>query len=84
MQCSGGDLREILCIIADIAGLGITLAFSAALLLFFWGVAVFMFSAGDSKARSEGKYRIFWGVIIMFILGTVWGLVRILRQTFFG
>lgn len=85
-QSCGGqrDLRQIICTIADIFGYGITLAFSLALMFFFWGAAQFIFSAGDVKAISEGKYKIFWGAVVLFVLSSVWGLVRIIRVTFFG
>lgn len=84
VTCSGGDLRHLMCTAADIAGLMIPIAFVLALIYFFWGVAKFVFSAGDTQAIREGKYILFWGVIVMFILVSVWGIVRVLQTTFFA
>ncbi len=49
---------------------------------FLWGVVVYIRSAADEKARTEGRQRITWGLIALFMILSVWGLVGILLGTF--
>lgn len=54
-----------------------------ALALFIWGGVVFVFSAGDDTKRKEGQKRMIWGIVGLFVIVSVWGLVQ-LFQVFFG
>jgi hypothetical protein len=60
-----------------IAGRAIPLLIGVALLVFVWGVVMFMVS-NDDRARGEGKRRMVWGVIGLFVIVSVWGLVALL------
>ena len=55
----------------------IPLVFTLALFLFFWGVAKYIWSEGAGK--EEGKKIMIWGVIALFVMSSVWGLVRFIR-----
>ena len=54
-----------------------------ALLLFLWGAATVIFQGGSEEAVRDGKQRIFWGLIALFVMLSVWGLVTLLTETFF-
>lgn len=57
--------------------------FAFAFITFIWGVANYFFlSVGDEKKREEGKQFIFWGIIGMVILFSVWGFVNLVLSTF--
>ena len=49
-----------------------------ALLIFFWGLFKFIFrvDSGDEKAVGEGKNLMIWGLIALFIMVSVWGILR--------
>jgi hypothetical protein len=51
-----------------------------AVALFIWGLVLFIFSSGDEKKLDEGKQRMMWGVIALFFIVTIWGLVALLQQ----
>ncbi|MEK7642788.1 MAG: hypothetical protein AAB392_03250 [Patescibacteria group bacterium] len=55
----------------------VPLAFILSILLFFWGVAKYIKSEGDGKA--EGKNIMIWGVVGIFVISSVWGLVVFIR-----
>jgi len=59
----------------------IPLAVSVALLYFIWGIALFIRNAGDSTAREEGKQHMMWGIVGLFVIISVWGLVLFLNAT---
>lgn len=58
----------------------IILLFAIAFLILFWGI--FQFIASDSKNREDGKKKILYGIIGMFIMFSVYGLMRIVLGTF--
>ncbi|MHB8860305.1 MAG: hypothetical protein ACYC48_01030 [Minisyncoccota bacterium] len=56
----------------------LSLAFAA----FIWGVVSFFFLHGDDeRKREEGRQFIFWGIIGMVVLFSVWGFVNIMLST---
>ena len=48
-----------------------------AFVVFVYGMVKFIYSAGDEKARTEGKGAILWGIIIFFVMVSLWGLVKL-------
>lgn len=58
----------------------IKVAVAAALLIFFWGLAKFIRSAGDTRAQSEGRSLMIWGVIALFVIASVGGLVWFIQD----
>ena len=53
----------------------------AALVLFMFGVVkTFFWNSGAGK--EEGKFFILWGIVALFVMVSVWGLVNVLRGTF--
>jgi hypothetical protein len=59
----------------------VPLLIGLAVVLFIYGVLVFMFSEGGEK-KEDGKKFMFWGIIGIFVMVSVWGLVAILQGTF--
>jgi hypothetical protein len=62
-------------------------AVAVALLVFVWGVVSTMIgmnsgSSGSEKAITEGKQRMVWGVVGLFVIVSIWGLVGLLGQLF--
>ncbi len=53
-----------------------------ALLVFFWGLLTFIFKAGDESSHTEGRQKMIWGLIGLFIIFSLWGLVYFLQVTF--
>ncbi len=52
-----------------------------ALLVFFWGLLKFLFKiGGDAKAAEEGKTFMIWGTIALFVMVSIWGLVRFIQN----
>lgn len=60
----------------------IGLLFTVAFILFLWGAVNFIFNSGDQDAQTKGKTHMLWGVLGMFIMVSVLGLLRILLNTF--
>lgn len=53
-----------------------------AVVFFLVGVVKFMVSAGDETKRKEGRTMMIYGIIGLFVMVSVWGLVNLLSNTF--
>lgn len=51
--------------------------FALAFLFFIWGVFRYVV-AGNEESRAEGQRIMLWGVIGLFVMVSVWGLVNLL------
>ena len=60
----------------------IVLLFAAALLYFLWGMSTFIWKSDSDEGRSTGIQHMLWGVVGMFIMASVWGIIRIIVDTF--
>ena len=67
----GGLLKPIIPIL-----LGLSLIY------FFWGIGQFILHAGDQKTREEGKQRIIWGVIALFVFISIYGIILFIAKVF--
>lgn len=59
-----------------VIGLFITLA----IVVFFWGLIQYLLQVGEKK--SEGLSIMVWGVLAIFVMVSLWGIIRVLQSTF--
>jgi uncharacterized membrane-anchored protein len=64
--------------ISRIINIIIPIVFALALLFFFWGVAQYILNSGNDEAQKEGRSKMIWGIVALFVMSAVWGLVRFL------
>lgn len=56
-----------------------------AIIFFAWGLFNYLKTGLGDKSELEGaKSLMFWGVIIIFVMFSVWGLALIFQNIFFG
>ncbi len=60
----------------------ILLAFAVALLVLFWGIFKFVSSETGDKEREEGKKKIIYGIVGMFIMLSAKGIISVILATF--
>ncbi len=65
-----------------IASRALPLLILAALVLFLFGIVKRFFWSKDVADRSEAGKFILWGVVALFVMVSVWGLVNVLRGSF--
>ena len=56
------------------------LVIGLAMLFFLYGLMKFVLAAGNEDAKDEGKRIMIWGIIALFVMVSVWGLVGLLNQ----
>lgn len=66
-----GSLKNI------VTNILIPIAFTLALLFFFWGVAKYIWSEGQGK--EDGRKIMIWGIVALFVMSSVWGIIYFIR-----
>jgi len=60
-------------IIPVVIGLGV--------LYFIWGMAQFILNSGNEQGVTEGRSKMVWGIIAIFVMIAVWGLVSLISKS---
>lgn len=76
------NLTDIINLFTNIGFALVPLLGAVAFLIFVWGVARFIRSAGSEKEIGESKNLIIWGIVGIFVLVTIWGIVAFLQGEF--
>jgi hypothetical protein len=75
------DVNSIFAFIKNILNTVLPLIIAAAVVYFVWGMFQ-LFLAGDEDKKEKAKTTVIYGVIAIFVMVSVWGLVNILSNTF--
>lgn len=78
----GDGLRGLINLFTTIGLRIIPFLGAVAFLVFVWGVARYIKSAGNEKEIKDSKNLLIWGVVGLFILVTIWGIITFLRSEF--
>ena len=65
-----------------LSGSVIPFIFSIAVVMFTWGVVQYVINGQEEAKREKGKQFMIWGIIGLTVMVGVWGLVRIVGDTF--
>lgn len=76
------DLFGILQILADLINLATPIVVALALLYFFWGLATYILNASNEEKKKDGRNIMIWGILALFIMVSVWGIINVVRDTF--
>ncbi len=75
-------VTEVVIRLQSVINLIIPFIVGLAVLVIVYGIFNFISSAGDEEARATAKQFIIWGIIGVFIMVSIWGLVNILVNSF--
>jgi len=68
-------------VISNIVQPLIKLMFIVAILIFVWGVVEMIMNASNDEARSKGTKHMMWGLIGLFIMFGVYGILNLMIDT---
>jgi len=80
-QTSAPDLSNVETLtrsIGRIINMIVPILFTLALVGFFYGLVMYIFGKEDDKAQA--KKTMIWGVVALFVMASVWGLVTFLGE----
>ena len=68
--------------VAYIIDPAILIIFSLGFFMFIWGLIEFLWKLGEGGDNDEGKQHMLWGIVGMFIMVSVYGIIALLDNTF--
>lgn len=77
---SAQGLSEFLTSFSALPRRFVPIIFVLAVIYFFWGGAQFVLNAGDEKYREDGKKKMLWGFIALFIFATLGGILNAISE----
>ncbi|MDO8523220.1 MAG: hypothetical protein Q7S12_02980 [bacterium] len=76
------NVQSILGQVSAILNLVIPILMILATVVFLWGVITYITAGGDEEKAKAGRGYIIWGLIGLFAMVAIWGLVLALVSTF--
>ncbi len=76
-------LKDIADTIIQIVNLLIPILISIALIAFFWGITKTIFNSDSEEARTTGKKIMIYGLLSIFVITSLWGILSLAQNTFF-
>lgn len=68
--------------IMSILNVVVPLLIALAVVIFLWGVVQYITAGGDEEKRKGARNTMIWGIVGLFVMVAVWGLVNVLISTF--
>lgn len=69
-------VKGLLKAVGGLINLVIPILFGLSLIYFFWGVGQFILhDAGNDKTREDGKKKMMWGIIALFVFISIFGII---------
>lgn len=76
------SIESILAIIRNILNIVIPVLMVLATVIFLYGVITYITAAGDEEKLASSRKYIIWGLVALFVMVVIWGLVTVLINTF--
>jgi prepilin signal peptidase PulO-like enzyme (type II secretory pathway) len=71
---------ELLKSVRSIMNMIIPIMAGLAVVYFFWGMGQFILHSGDPKTHEDGKQQMIWGVIALFVIFSIFGIVSFISD----
>lgn len=75
------DLNSALATISGFLNGLIGLFVTLAIVVFFWGLVKYLWNQ-DTENAHEGLKIMFWGLIAIFVMVSIWGIIKLIQTTF--
>ncbi len=70
--------------IIELMNTAVVVVISLALVGFLWGIVKILFNPENEIVKKEGRNFMVYGIFILFVMTSVWAIVKVIRKTFIG
>lgn len=74
---------ELATFLIDILNSTAAMLIAAGLVIYLYGISTNLFNVGG-EGVSKMRSLIIWGIIVLFVMVSIWGILQILQNTIFG
>ena len=78
---SAQTLLNTLALVSTFLNSLVYLFITLAIVVFFWGLIKYLFGEG-SEGKAAGLQIMLMGVVTIFVMVSIWGIIRLLQSTF--
>lgn len=79
---SAQNIQSLFLLFNNLLNALIGMLITAAIVVFFWGLIKYLLHDGSSEDAHKGIYQMIWGVVAIFVMVSIWGLIALLQRTF--
>ena len=73
-------LKNLIVAVGGILNMLIPILIAAALVVFFWGLVTYIWGAGGAESHDKGRNIMIAGLVSLFIMVSVWGIVNLAQN----
>lgn len=77
----GNNLTGLIRLAGDLLNMIIPVLIALALVIFFWGLIKYITKSGSEEGQKEGRKIMIAGLVVLFIMVSVWGIIRLAQNT---
>jgi hypothetical protein len=75
-------IKGLITSFGNIVSILIPISVGVALLVFFWGLVTYIYKSDNVAGKDEGKNKMIWGIVALFVMVSVWGLIQFMQVQF--
>ncbi len=75
---------ELVGLLVSFMNSGVTVLVALAIAIYFYGIASNILEFGGGHSQEKLKNYFYWGIIVLFVMVSVWGILRLMQNTIFG
>jgi succinate dehydrogenase hydrophobic anchor subunit len=76
------DIQRVFVLFSSMLNALIGMLITVAIIVFFWGLIRYLLHDGSSEDAHKGIHQMIWGVVAIFVMVSIWGLIALLQRTF--
>ena len=81
---SGDTLASVVSKVIGIVNAVTPVLVGVAILTFFYGIVLYIYASGDAKGHARGREIIIWGLVALFVLFSLWGIIELMCVSLFS
>ncbi len=63
---------------------GVVLMITAVIVVYFYGIVGRVYKSSQGETKGDMSSYLMWGIAIIFLMVSIWGVIQILQNTLFG
>ncbi len=79
---SAQNIQSVFLLFSNLLNALIGMLITVAIVVFFWGLIKYLLSSGSTEEAHKGIHQMIWGVVAIFVMVSIWGLIALLQRTF--
>ncbi len=84
MLSHSSSLKDLVTFVINIITLIIPVLTVLALVIFLWSGVRYIYKAEETAGKGPERDAMLWGLIALFVLFSIWGILKILSNTLLG